>query len=218
MPFYVPQSLKNRKSSGYSTLPAYQKVDIQNQNAIDKLKEQGLLEDFLKYQKSPSLLSSVGHGVANAGSGILDVLSRPMYATTAALNQTWGGEPGATAPEIGKAVIAGGRELLSGIGGIEGTKQTPGELFRAKVPAYAQFSKEHPYQSIATDFALSLGLDPTVVAGAPLYRSAAEALRPAGKVLGATAKAFGETKVGNAFGEAFIPGFALKKAPGGEAV
>ena len=216
MPLDITPFIK--KKNAYASLPAYQKVDIQNQNALERLKEEGLLEDFLKYQKSPSMLSSVGKGLASAGSGVMDVLQRPMYATTAGLNQVWGGEPGVSGQELGNAIIAGGKELLSGIGGIQGTKETPGELFRAKSPGYAQFSQAHPYQSIATDFALSLGLDPTVVFGAPLYKGAAKALTPVGKAMGAGAKAFGATKFGSALGEAFIPGFKIKQVEGGSAV
>lgn len=187
-------------SGTYAEKPAYQKVDVQNANTLKRLAQEGQLPGFEQYQERKSL----GDRAKEFGSGVLDVLQRGEYATAGAYEEAkTGGNPLARA----------GRELFSGIGGIQGEKKTFGEVRRELEPEYAQFSQEHPIASTATDLAMSIGLDPTSwIPAKAIAKVGGAAFGAATTGVAAVAK---RTEIGKSvldgLGSAFVPGHAFKK-------
>jgi len=210
MPYYIPRSQRGRKKRDYlrsfTASTNLEKQDRANQRKILELIESGELEEFIKHKEGKSLWDRV----KTLGSGALDVLQRGEYAAAGGLEEVWGGEPGISGREAGAAIGRAGRELFSGVGGIQGQKKTFGDVIKKNVPEYKRWAKEHPVLSTGTDLALSIGLDPTTYVGLGLIDDVA---RLTGKGF---AKTVGKTKIakgaGEVLGRAFDPAYLWKKA------
>jgi hypothetical protein len=184
------------------------RMDTRNQNELERLKEAGLLEEFLEYKNKPGFLGTL----KNLGSNVLDVVSRPNYATAGAIEETYGGDPGISGREALNATKRVGRELFSGVGNIQGDKKFVSEVVGEKMPGYGKFQEEHPWQSMATDFGIDMATDPLTYVGnammKPVVKGVKKLTKGAGKVIRTTE---GGRQALDKLGTAFVPGYRLKQ-------
>lgn len=126
-----------------------------NERKVQELAETGQLEDFQQYQEAPSMLGRAWKRTKQFGSNALDFLQRGEYATAGAADVLAGGGT------LGGAAQRAGKELFSGIGDIQGEKETFGQVLRQHSPTYAEWAEAHPWASMGTDLAMSIAGDPT---------------------------------------------------------
>ncbi len=178
-----------------------------NTRAMRALRRAGVYDEFLDYQAGPGVLGRIGKGLKSFGTGVLDVVQRPEFATAQLIEGAYQDSP------VPERLRAAGSELLSGIGGIQGQKITIPETLAKNIPEYQQFREEHPIASIGTDLALSIGLDPTTyIPGVVFARGAsklAKGVKFATKPVRGTAP---YEKVAGTLGRAFDPAYLWKKA------
>lgn len=196
---YIPVKKKRSgapATGGYAELPLYQKRDISNQKDIEELAASGQLADFIKYQNRNTLWDNI----KRVGSGALDILQRGEYGAVAAAQAMGRGE---------NPVTAAGREVFSGIGGIQGQKKTYGEAARETFPSYDRFSQEHPIAAIGTDLAMSIAGDPTTFIPA---RAVGKAGAGVARGIGKVAKKVVPDAVQDVIGKTFNAGYRWQKA------
>jgi|GEM_PF-6164526 len=209
MPVYIdPKKRRYSKSKDKSSTDYLSRTDKSNDTALNAIAELGLTEDFEKRQKP-----GIWDNLKSAGSNVLDVLQRGEYASAAGINAY---QEGGGLPEIAKAA---GTEILSGIGNIEGTKQTIPDVVKKYNPGYNEFAQEHPIASIGTDLGMSILGDPTTFIPA---KAIAGGISKLGKPLGAVAKTIGkiptgrQTTLADDLGKTFSPSYTWRKGAGEE--
>jgi hypothetical protein len=204
MPFYSPSQLRSRRTAG-TPAERLARQDAENQRALDRLRKEGYLDEFEDYRK-PGAWDTV----KRVGSNALDVLQRGEFATAGAADvlASWG--------TGGEVIGSAARELLSGVGDIQGEKKTIGDVVRKYNPGYDQFSEEHPFLTIAPDLAMSIVGDPTTYIGGFILRGTGWLVKGGAKLAGKTragkgiAKAFEPAM--DVIGKTFDPAYGFKKA------
>jgi len=135
---------------------------------------------------------------------IFDVLQRPLYATVGAVEEVK--EGGGASDAANRAFT----ELFSGLGGLQGQKETFGDLLRQEGVTGAG--------AAIGGFAADVLLDPLTWVGPGLFKATAKGISkiPGAARAGAAIRASAPAQT---LGRAFVPNFALRQAgEAGEAV
>lgn len=177
-----------------------------NQSKLDALAANGRLQDFQQYQEAPTMLGRAWERTKELGSGALDVLQRGEYASAGIADTLYGGGT------LGDAASRVGQELFSGIGDVQGQKETWGQVLRQNVPAYEQWANDHPWVSIGTDLALGITLDPTTYIPGAAVTKAGKKLGNAADAITAPIRATEQYKnIAGTAGRAFDTSYLWKK-------